>query len=308
MMMTSLSKRLRIAVRALAWGFLLAGCASNGALRDVAGVLPSPGFGDGWAMDDTIREYGPDTVFDYIDGEAELYFPYGFETLATTTYVHDGNADDAVTADVYAMGSVLDAFGIYSNYRYSGADHVDVATEGFCDGYQLMLYQDRYFVRLSASGKPETNRAPLEACAKAVAARLPGDATPPAELALIGVKGLDPDSVRYVGESLLGYKFFPRGLIGEVARDGATVRAFVVFTDGADCLGQYLAYLKEEGVATSLITLAPGDAVAAKDPLYKGVLVIEKGAYVAGVIGIEDPSQGADSLEELVARLGSQAR
>ena len=288
---------------------LLAACANTGGQGEarLERLLPSPGFADGWTIDGPVSYYDPETVFDYIDGEAELYFPYGFKAVVTATYLHNGDPQDSVTADIYAMGSLLDAFGIYSNYRFPGADHVPFGAEGHCDGYQLMFYQDRYFVRIAASGDPDQNAPVLEACAQAIAQALPGDGTTPWELTLLQPDGLVPGTRKYIADSLLGYAFFPKGLIAKIQLGENTVRAFLVFEASpeaaAKALDKYAAYLKEAGSSPTMIPTAAGDALAAKDPLYKGVVALQSEPYLLGVIGVDNPAQGASLVEDLATRL-----
>jgi len=301
--------------RVLSWGAcaialasLACGCATTDPVGPTPGdLLPTPGFAEGWILEGPVDLYGPDTVFDHINGEAALYFPYGFEALASATYVHNGDPDDAITADVYVMGSLLDAFGIYSNYRGPRPGPVPAGAGGHSDGYQAMFYQDRYFVRLSASGNPEDNPPHLLACAKAVAGRLPGDDTPPPELALLDVDGIEPGTVRYIGESVLGYAFFPKGLLGEVRAGGTTVRALVVFNPSVEAavenLQRYTAYLEEEGERPRRIDLKGATAMAATDPLYKGVLMRRCGSHLVGVIGLDAPATGAALVQQLADRV-----
>ena len=115
-------------------------------------VLPGKGFAEEWVIEEKVKLYDKDTLFDHIDGEAELYFPYGFDALATASYVNKQNPDLSIVADVYRMASVLDAFGIYSNYRKTNNLWVAIGAEGFVSSSQLMFYQDRYFVRLQVAG------------------------------------------------------------------------------------------------------------------------------------------------------------
>ncbi len=267
-------------------------------------LLPAPGFAEGWAMEEGIAVYNPDTIADYINGEAELYFPYGFQACLSATYMHNGDSEDTITADLYVMGSPLDAFGIYSNYRYTDSKTVPVGTGGHGDEYQLMFYQNQFFVRLSASGEPENNPPILLACAKAISKAIPGKPVSPAPLDLMAVKGLNPSSLKYIGESLLGYAFFPKGLIGEV--DVGTerpARAFIVFETSpeaaATALAKYTAYLKEEGAAIDTISTAAGEVMATNDPLYKGAVVMQAGKHILGVIGLAEHDTGVPVLEAL---------
>ena len=77
-----------------------------------------------------------------------------------------------------------------------------------------MFYVDRYFVKAqvySAAAKGE-----LLSFAKAVAAELPKDKRKPAELALVAIPNLMPRSDQYIGESLLGYAYWPKGMIAQI--------------------------------------------------------------------------------------------
>jgi hypothetical protein len=129
-------------------------------------LLPSRECTEDWVAKDKAVLYTKDTLFDHINGEAELYFPYGFEVLATATYVNRKNPELWVVADIYEMGSLLDAFGIYSNYRRPDAVNATVGAEGFVSPSQLMFYQDRYFVRLQATGTSSLKKEIFLTCAR----------------------------------------------------------------------------------------------------------------------------------------------
>ena len=97
------------AVTVLSLALLSAGCATTAGDEESESLLPSPGFAEGWAMDGGVDSYGPETLFDYINGEAELYYPYGFEELETATYAYHGDLDDTVTANRVTHASSLGA-------------------------------------------------------------------------------------------------------------------------------------------------------------------------------------------------------
>ena len=128
-----------------------------------AQVLPSGGFSPDWALKGKPVLYNPDNLFEHINGEAELFMPYGFERLATATYITGKDADAWLVADVYKMGSLLDAFGIYSNYRRADAEAVRIGADGFISPTQMMFYQDRYFVRLQITEGEASNGRSLSA-------------------------------------------------------------------------------------------------------------------------------------------------
>jgi hypothetical protein len=264
--------------------------ASSGPLEK---MLPSTGFAKGWAMDGKATTYTKKTLYTYIDGEAELYMPYGFSTLVSALYTKQGDSDTALVVDIFQMGSIIDAFGIYSYYRNPDAEKISIGVNGFIDESQLMFCKDRYFVRLSTSGdNPERNV--FISCAEAIAKGIPGKSAPPDELALLKVPGIVSGSEKYTAQSVLGYAFFKKGLTADGALSGRPIKAFVILDksvkEATDTFNKYVAYLKEKGGKPQLNKSVGGVlTLVGRDPLYKGVLVRRSGKYVFGITNLNIP-------------------
>lgn len=281
------------------------GCGRSSAPAGVAGMLPTPGFVEGWISDGDVRLFQRDNLFEHINGEAELYLPYGFVEAAATTYDRTGGATGSVSADVYEMGSLLDAFGIYSSYRNPDSAAPDFGSDGFHDAYQLMFYQDKYFVRLTALGSWEGSADDLLACGRAIAAKLPQPATRPSELEMVRIEGVEPSSVVYLAESVLGYAFFPKGFTASATLNGESARVFVVFAgeDPDAVVQKYTDYLKEYGAEPRSIPIPSGECLAVEDPLHKGTILHTAGPFVIGATGLADPAQGVPLIERMRAKI-----
>ena len=273
----------------------------------IKNILPMHGFADGWIMEDKVTSYATDTLFDHINGEAELYFPYGFEVLASATYIYKDDPQLAVVADVYRMGSPLDAFGIYSNYRKTDATFVAIGAEGFISSSQLMYYQDRYFVRLQASGTTSIGKEIFLAYGRAVSRNLPPGKGLPRELEVMRIQGVIPKSERYIAKSLLGYAFFHRGVIADAILDGERVQIFMAPEDSQDTarksFDQYSSYLKAEGRDIRFTDTPDRISVSAVDPLYGGVFVQQSGRYIIGAVRMKKTSRAAKLIEQMQKRL-----
>jgi len=248
--------------------------------------------------------FTPDTIFEHINGEADLYFPYGLVLCAATTYVPGVEPMPAITADVYEMGSPLDAFGIYSNYRDPTGDFAQIGAEAYVNDYEVIFYQDRYFVRLTAiGGAPDQNRANLLACARAIQENLPGTPQKPPELALMSDPAIQAQSVMFIAESVMGNAFWPRGFVADATIAGADARAFVVLAGTEEAAGQalskYDAYVLSNSGKTRLDLTALGPQITAVDPLYKGTIMIQAGACVVGVARLPNPELGVDLVDKL---------
>jgi hypothetical protein len=271
-------------------------------------VLSLPGFSEDWTAKDPVNFYDRDTLFEHINGEAELFIPYGFDMLATVTYVNPSNPDVWLIADVYRMGSLLDAFGIYANYRRAKAEGVPFGADGFILSSQLMFYQDRYFVRLQVTGAPSLQQNIFLACGRAIAQKLPNHKRRPRELEILRIPALVPGSERYITQSLLGYAFFRRGLIADAVLEGKQIQIFVVMNDdqaaAREAFAQYRSYLMAEGRDLQVTASLDLSSLTATDPLYGEVLAEQFGSYIIGAIRVKDTSSSKQIIEQMRVRIG----
>jgi hypothetical protein len=270
-------------------------------------TLPAGDCGEGWVLEEKPALFTVDTLFDHINGEAELYLPYGFDSLATARYAKKATSGSPFVADIYRMGSLLDAFGIWSNYRKAEAPPCDAGADCFRSSSQLLFYQDRYFVRLQATDTPTPGQDVFLACGRAISAKLPPGKNRPAELGILNVPGIAPNTERYIAQSVLGYPFFRRGLTADAVAGGERTQVFVVIEDSAasarKAFDEYHASLKASGKIIASTDAGGRPSIAASDPLYRGVYIEQSGRYLIGAIRLKDPSAAKPLVESLRARL-----
>ena len=277
------------------------GAAPAGA-GNMEALLPPPGFTDGWVAEGKAETFSPDTLYTHINGEAELYMPYGFQALAFRLYSSAKDNKCAIAVDIYRMGSPLDTFGIYSNYRSPEAEPLKTGAGGFITDTQLMFYQDRYFIQISASGTVTPERKVFEACARAISGKLPkGEA--PEELKLLQSSRITPRTEKYIAESVLGYVFFKRGLTAEATFEGKPVKVFVILNDSPAAatasLDGYTAYLRKAGIEPKITKTGETITLTTRDPLYKGLILRQSGKYLFGASSLDNPEKGIALIEGL---------
>jgi hypothetical protein len=269
-------------------------------------VLPG-GFYKDWTPEAKVSFFNRDTLFEHINGEAELYLPYGFDVLATAGYVNKKRSDVLVVADVYRMGSLLDAFGIYANYRKAEYESVQLGGEGFISSTQMMFYQDRYFVRLQATGTTSLERDIFLDCAQQVSRNLPVNASRPKELDVLSIAAVVPKSERYLAQSLLGYAFFRRGMIADAVTAGAPMRVFVVSEESAasarKAFDAYRSYLAEEGQGIRISGTQDRMILTAVDALYGDVFMEQSGRYLIGVLKVKDKDAAKRLVDQLKEKM-----
>lgn len=272
-------------------------------LEDKLAALTPP---DGWTKSAKVEKYTPDNVFVLIDGEAELYFPYGLKQTFSFTLdrAKPDGGKESVTVELYEMGSLLDAFGIYSNYRDRDAQFLDIGAEACQGSSQIVFYQGAYFARIHAtSGSPECGKA-LQATATALAGALPGGKDKPGELNSLGIEGLIPHSEQYVAQSVLGHSCLAKGMTADAKMGDAEVRIFQVFANSPEeamkSLKAYEAVISKKGVVPEW----KDKVMVGKDPLHKGVVASVVGSKVVGVCKLKDTAAGIGVLVKLAEMAG----
>lgn len=278
---------------------LLTGCSTIQSERLESFVRFPDHLGNGWKMSGKSAAYTPETIFEYIDGEAEIYFPYGFKRASSQTY-SDGK--NVVVADVYEMGSLLDAFGIFSNYRSATARSYQAGADGFADDYQIMFYKGPCFVRITAVGVPGECADALKACAEQIDQRLKFENKPPSELDALAAEGVNAQSIRYIARSVIGYPFFNRGFVAERSVNNASIRV-VVIPEGSEenaeaVLRNYVEFLKKAGASYEY----DSSKLSATDPMYKSVYFERFGNVVVGAINLPDKETGVLAVQPLGQR------
>jgi hypothetical protein len=275
------------------------------------GLLPTSCV-PGWTMEGKVATYNPDNLYRYINGEAELYLPYGFKKAATVRYVKaatssGGPQENGLVVNIFEMGSLLDAFGIYSNYRSSTLPQMKVGADGFLDETELMFYQGRYFVQIETSGTLTQEASLFQSCAEAVSGNLPGGREKPREIEFLKLAGAVALTEKYYPRGLLGYGFFGRGLTVEVTIGREPAKGLVILAGSEETarriFDEYGMYLKKAKAVPQISRDKKGASLHVIDPLYKGTVLRQSGPFVVGVVGLKEPHEGDGIVGQLLERL-----
>jgi hypothetical protein len=160
-----------------------------------------------WKWDGKEMKYNSKTLFDYMDGAAELYLAYGVQNLTVRRF--EKSKQTPITVEVYEMASSEDAYGVFSFERQDEAAGIGQGSE--FGGGLLRFWKGRYFVSIYADGEgPEVESAILKV-GRDVADSIPATGPEPKLIGLIPGKGLGlvDKSVRYLkSHILLNQRFF----------------------------------------------------------------------------------------------------
>lgn len=255
------------------------------AAADMEDLLPPVSCSAGWRIEGKPLFYDRETLSERIDGEAELYFPYGFDRMAAARYASEKNPGAGMDVEIYRMGSLLDAFGLYANYRQKEGRVLPVGAESNLSGSQLVLYQDRYFVHIQITGTDAADTDLLADCARTLASRMPGKRDRPSELSVLDRPDVVKGTERYLPQSLLGYNFLNKGIMTDAVLKGMNLQIFLL--KGTTSESASVAFNRYRSQLTQEKNEPEGKSMAfleGVDPLYGPVIVLKKGSCLAGAL------------------------
>jgi hypothetical protein len=156
--------------------------AAGGDMKDLAQSIPKKILDWESAGQDAV--YDRKTLYDYMDGGAEVYLAFDFRSAFVRKYKNPSGEEMAL--DIYDMGSPEEAFGVFSCDRQDPEAGIGQESEY---GFGLLRFlQGRYFVSITAAGDEKKAEKAILELGKVVAP-------------LLGPPGPAPDLTRCLPES-----------------------------------------------------------------------------------------------------------
>jgi Family of unknown function (DUF6599) len=273
--------------------FLLAVVAPRPAVGTFA---PDCGLVAGWSQEGPPRSFDRETLFDYMDGNSEGYFAYGFSLMKGVTCVDD--AGDRFVIDVSEMGDPAHAWGFFVANRDLRSPDERVGAAGQVLARRATFAKGRYYVEIAAG--PDKDHSPaLRAFATALEARLPGRAAPPAQVDWFPKEGLEAGSVRLVPQSVLGIRTLESGWTARYASG----RAFLVEAKSEEEAAARLGSLRPRFAGATDVEGLGEEAFAAHDQYLGDVVAFRQGSLLAGVANADSPSAATALAHRLAGSL-----
>jgi len=243
--------------------------------------------------------YKADSLFQYIDGGADVYLLYQFRVLLHQDF-KSGSAE--VTADIYDMGKREDAFGIYAAERSPKYKFTQIGIEGYRSKGILNFVQDHYYVKLQATG---ANADPLlDPLARTLSQRIGGARTPPALLLKLPREHKVERSEQYVRKDPLGHSFLAPSYIATYtwgSQEGKVILSVADDPAGAKSrLDQLVKHFKQTGSCSEAKDLGEG-GMRAKNSFEGSWIAKTQGRYLIALVN--PPENGAEILNGTVQGL-----
>ena len=249
----------------------------------------------GWRQDGKAQVFSPKTLYEYINGAADLYLAYEFQDLQVAEY--KGEKKAGVTVEVYRHKDSTQAFGIYSQERLANAKFLDLGAQGYHEPNVLNFLTGPYYVKINGFNTGEDDEKVLMPFAKKVAEILGEKNFLPPILSSFPGEGKKKNSEKFISKNFLGYSFFRSGYTAEYEASGKKFKIFVIEgKNQEECRAMMEKYLNQTGREGQ----KPSEGTyRLKDKYHGEVDIFWKGKFIWGILDLNDSSLRDQYLQKL---------
>ena len=253
--------------------------AENSALVDTTGT--------GMAPFSPPERFGPDTLYEKINGRADLYLSSGFVSLTAQRFSMDNTADNWVEVFIYDMATPENAFSVFSMQRREGARTDETIPSAYRTENALFMAHEKFYLEIIGTDASEALQQTIGPLARAFVQAhggTPVESAPGANL--FPESGLQVESLQLVTANAFGYEQLDRVYTVEYLIDGTRLTAFVSDRQTADAASalaaEYRQTLASYG-ATTIDAPLPVEGAAVMQFFDTYEIIFSKGKYLAGV-------------------------
>ena len=264
------------------------GGAQNSNDASLAQYFPDRTGGEGLEKTSEIRTFVGDSLWEYIDGGAELYHSYGFVEVSTADY---RASQVELVLDLYEFGTPDGAYGLYSMIRPDNPDLVPLGMEGFFTGSSLDFVKGNVLARVIGFDESAATGEAIRGLATRVATLLPGTTDRPAMFALFPQEGAIANTDKLIGEAFLGQAFLKMVYTRDYTVSGDTITLFVLNDPDGAALAEWFSRVSEKEISPISLADLPFDehySLLISNPYYGDILTGLKNGKLVGMIKFSD--------------------
>lgn len=245
---------------------------------------------DGWTVSDEVEVFGPDNLFDRINGAAPLFLENNFREMTSMEYK---KGTDYITIQAYRHATPEDAFGMYSSERSSDLAFLPIGGEAQGDKTNLYFFAGNMYLKIWSNATGDVS-SELQTIGKGLAGKIDSDAAYPQLIRLFPEEGMVPYSAGYITSNFIGHEFLRTVYTARYELGGQSFQLFILDGKTAEgvkgVLDQYMAFTKQPQVAEE------GELLI-KDRYNGDIPALWKGRYLIGIYNENgDTITGGDQL------------
>ena len=251
---------------------------------DISNYLPGTIESNGMERTADVTTFKGIDLCDYINGAADIYFPYNFIEVANTYYKH---GDMEIIADIYIFDNLINAYGLYTMLRPEHPDYVPFGIEGFTYGTSTEFVKGNLLVRVTGYDESSETVTAINKMAGTLNSLVPGKCEKPEAFSLFpkinSIKAAD----KYYADSFLGHRFLTSVYSQSYLFADDTLTLFFMDDEAGDRFTQWMNLAKNENRILSAIDDLPyesGEAIRVNNSYYGEIIGGLVKGKIAGII------------------------
>ncbi len=236
-----------------------------------------------WNTDGKVLSFNKENLYEHIDGAAEFYLSYGFETLQVASWSNDGAE---LTIEVYDHADPLYAYGIYSIEKSAKAVIVPVGLEGYGDAATFNFVSGKFYVKMNGTQLEKVPGFSLKVIAEEFSRTLSAKPEYPKLVGMFPKENQLPNTCQYIPTEFMGLGFLGSALRAKYSLDGEEITLFIIERADRGAIEQIITKYASYADA-KLKKPAEGDFLF-KDPFNGMVCLRWKANYLIGASGFSD--------------------
>ncbi|MCK5004709.1 MAG: hypothetical protein KAS21_06460 [Candidatus Aminicenantes bacterium] len=222
---------------------------------------------EGFSFDGKMETYTPDTLFEYINGGADLFLNFEFVKLHSLRYKSEDGGE--ITADIYIHSDLSNGFGIYTQERPTEDVFIEIGTEGYYEEGLLNFFKGPAYVKISSFDLGKNEELILKKLAEGISGKIAQPKGYPAIFSKFPSENRVSGSEKFININFLGHSFLNRVYSREYSNGGKILRLFVIknnsVSESEKVLSKYTEFVKGK----SGLIKKEGKIVTFTDPYYK---------------------------------------
>ncbi len=186
---------------------LSASGAYSSSATDIQKYLPSTGEVGEWERDDLPQEYRGDSLYEYINGGAEIYHDYGFMQVVVQDFKN--KSGKSISIEIFEMEDTESAFGIYTFKTSPEERKLALGSDARLSDYYLNFWKGNLLVTITGFDEDEETIMGLKELARAVDAKIKRKGERPRLVRALPEEGLYSMSIKYFQGNLGLYNSYP---------------------------------------------------------------------------------------------------
>jgi len=175
-------------------------------VTDISSCIPHNNEMPGWFEEDVHRIYKGESLYEYINGGAEIYHEYGFKQVITQDY--SNKAGESLSLEIFEMEDDTAAYGTYTFKTGTTGKRISFGNQAVIESYYINVWQAHYVVTISAFSQSEEMQQALITFAEFVCKKLPTGGKAPELINIMPKDNKVEGSLKYIEGKIALYNYY----------------------------------------------------------------------------------------------------